>query len=107
MSKLSKQCFGCRSLRSLTHADRVPVHLEPLVLPAGFSGREQVKGRTYCCLACGAYWVDAPPTVAMLPRFRPLSAVLTAPKPAQSHHLMALDVMASGPQAETHYIAAN
>lgn len=81
---MSKNCFGCRSLLSLTHSDRVPVYLEPLVLPAGFRGRERVSGRTYCCLACGTYWVDAPPTAAMLPRFRPLSKVVAPSKPAQA-----------------------
>ena len=104
---MSKECYGCKTLLSLTHSDRVPVHLEPLVLPASFSGRERVKGQTYCCLACGAYWVDAPPTAAMLPRFRQLSMVLAIAKPAQIEAQLALDVLAAGLPGDEQRISAS
>ncbi|WP_341920589.1 hypothetical protein [Hydrocarboniphaga effusa] len=104
---MSKDCFGCRSLLSLTHSDRVPVYLEPLVLPAGFRGRDRVAGRPYCCLACGSYWVDAPPTAAMLPRFRPLSKVVAASRPAHTSAPSMLEVLAPGAQVESQRVSAS
>lgn len=104
---MSKDCFGCRSLLPLSYSDRVPVYLEPLVLPAGFRGRERVVGQPYCCLACGSHWVDAPPTAAMLPRFRPLSRVVATNKPAQASVAPMLDVIAPGAQLESRQVSAS